>query len=54
MEPLVVKAILWSKLVVIVEIPDVYSQIEVVQKSLVVDSSPMLTNKDWIREQPED
>ena len=45
MDPLVVKAILQSELDVNVEIPDVYPQIEVVQKSLVVDSSPKLTNK---------
>ena len=54
MEPLVVKAMLQSKLVVNVDIPDVYPQIEVIQKSLVVDSSPKLTNSDWIREQSED
>ena len=54
MEPLVVKAMVQSKLVVNVEISDVYPQIEVVQKSSVVDSSPKLTNKDWIREQSED
>ena len=54
MEPLVVRAILQSKLVVDVEIPDVYPQVEVVQKSLVVVSSPKLTNKDWIREESED
>ena len=54
MEPLVVKAMLQSKLVMNVEIPEVYPQLEVVQKSLVVDSSPKLTNNDWIREQSED
>ena len=54
MEPLVVKAMLQSKLVMNVEILDIYSQIEVVQKILVVDSSPKLTNNDWIRQQPED
>ena len=37
-----------------VEILDVYPQVKVVQMSLVVDSSPKLTNKDWIREQSED
>ena len=54
MEPLVVKAILKSKLVMNVEIPNVYPQVNVLLKSLVVDSSPKLTNKDWIREQSED
>ena len=51
MEPLVVKAMLQSKLVMNMEIPDVYPQLEVVQKSLIVDSSPKLTNNDWVREQ---
>ena len=54
MEPLVVKAMLQSKLVTNVEIPDVYPQLKFVQKSLVVDSSSKLTNKDWIRDQSED
>ena len=51
MESLVVKAMLQSKLVMNVEILDVNPQQKVVQKSLVVDSSPKLTNNDWIREQ---
>ena len=54
MEPLVVKAMLQSKLVMNVDIPEVYPQLEVVKKSLVVDSSPKLTNNDGIREQSED
>ena len=53
MEPLIVKVMLQSKLVMNVDIPEVYPQVEVVQKSLVVDSSPKLTNHDWIREQSE-
>ena len=53
METSIVKAMLQSKLVVNVEIPDVYPQIEVIQKSLGVDSSPKLTNNDWVREQSE-
>ena len=47
-EPLVVKAMLQSKLVMNVDIPEVYPQLNVVQKSLVVDRSPKLTNNDWI------
>ena len=47
MEPLIVKAMHKSKL-------EVYPQSEVVRKSLIVDSSPKLTNNDWIREQSED
>ena len=54
MEPLIVKAMLQSKLVMNVDIQEVYPQLEVVQKSLIVDSSPKLTNNDWIREQSED
>ena len=50
MEPLIVKAMLQYKLVMNVDIPEVYPQLEVVQKILVVDSSPKLTNNDWIRE----
>ena len=41
-------------LVMNVYIPDVYPQLEVVQKSLIVDSSPKLTNNDWIMEQSEE
>ena len=44
MEPLIVKAMLQSKLVMNVDIPEVYPQLNVAQKSLVVDSSPKLTN----------
>ena len=54
MEPLIVKAMLQSKLVTNVDIPEVYPELETVQKSLIVDSSPKLTNNDWIWEQSED
>ena len=54
MERLIVQAMLQSKLVMNVDIPEVYLQLNVVQKCLVVDSSPKLTNNDWIREQSED
>ena len=54
MTPQVVKVMLHSKLVMNVDILEVYPQLNVVQKSLIVDSSPKLTNHDWIREQSED
>ena len=54
MEPLIVKAMLQLKLAMNVDMPEVYPQLEVVQKILVVDSSPKLTNNDWIRQQSED
>ena len=54
MEPLIVKTMLQTKLVMDVDIPEMYSQLKVIQNSLVVDSSPKLTHNDWIREQSED
>ena len=45
-KPLIVKPILQSKLLMSVDIPEVYPQLEVVQKNLVVESSPKLTNND--------
>ena len=45
---------LQSKLVMNVDIPEVYPQLKVIQMSLVVDSSPKLTNNDWMKEQSED
>ena len=44
MGPLIVKTMLQSKLVTNVNIPEVYPQLKVVQKSSVVDSSPKLIN----------
>ena len=54
MEPLIVKTMLQSKLVTNVDIPEMYPQLKVIQKSLVVDSSPKLTHNDCIRKQSED
>ena len=54
LEPLIVKAMLQSKLVSDVGIPEMYPQLKVIQKSMVVDSSPKLTHNDWIKEQSED
>ena len=46
MEPLIVKTMLQSKLVMDVDIPEMYSQLKVIQKSMVVDGSPKLTHND--------
>ena len=54
MEPLIVKTMLQSKLVMNVDIQEVYPQLRFIQKGLVVDSSPKLTNNDWMKEQAED
>ena len=49
-EPLIVK----SKLVTDVGIPNLDSWLNVIQKSMMVDSSPKLTHDDWVKEQSED
>ena len=48
------KTTLHSKLVMDVDIPEMYPQLKVIQKSMVVDSSPKLAHNDWIKEQSED
>ena len=54
MEPLIVKTMLQLILVTDVGVPEIYPQLNVLQKSMVVDSSPKLTHNDWIKEQSED
>ena len=53
MEPLIVKTMLQSKLVTDVSVPEIYLQLNIIQKSMVVDSSPKLTHSNWIKEQSE-
>ena len=50
MEPFIVKTMLQSKLVNDVGVPAIYPQVNAIQKSMVVDSSPKLTHSDWIKE----
>ena len=45
-EPVIVKTMLQPKLVTDVGIPDVYPQLNAIQKSMVVNSSPKLTHSD--------
>ena len=45
---------LQSKLADSVGVPEICPQLNVIQKSMVVDSSPKLTHNDWIKEQSED
>ena len=54
MEPLIVKTMLQSKLVTSVDIPEMYPELKVIQKNMVVNSSPKLTHNNWIKEQSED
>ena len=53
-EPMIAKTMLQSKLVSDVGIPDLDSCLNVIQKSMVVNSSPKLTQKEWIKEHSED
>ena len=47
MEPMIVKIMLQSKMAI-------DPQLNLIQKSMVVDSSPKLTHSDWIKEQFDD
>ena len=51
--PLIVSTMIQSKLGTEVGIPGEYSQLNVIQKSMVVDSMPKLTHDDWVKEQCE-
>ena len=53
-EPMILKSMLQSKLVTDVGISDLDSQLNVMQKSMVVDNSPKLTHDDWVKELSED
>ena len=54
LEPFIVTIMLQSRLGTEVGIPEVCPQMPLIQKSMVVDSSPKLTHDDWIKEQHED
>ena len=53
-EPLIVKTMLHLKLVDDVGVQEIYPQLNVIQISMMVDSSPKLTHNEWIKEQSED
>ena len=53
-EPLIVKTMLQLKLVTDMGVPEMYLQLNVIQKSMMVDSSLKLTHNDWIKEQSKD
>ena len=52
--PLIVNTMLQSKLETKVGITGEYSQLNVIQRSMVVDSMPKVTHDDWVKEQRED
>ena len=45
---------LQSKLETVIGIPEEYSQLNVVQKGMLVNSTPRLTHGEWVKEQHED
>ena len=54
MEPLIVNMMLQSKLETEIGIPEEYLQLNVVQKGMLVNSTPKLTHSEWVKEQHED
>ena len=53
-EPLIVNTMLQSKLETEMGIPQEYLQLNVVQKGMLVNSTPKLTYSEWVKEQHED
>ena len=54
LEPLIVNTMLQSKLETEIGIPEEYSQLNVVQKGMLVNSTPRLTHSEWVKEEHED
>ena len=45
---------LQSKLETEIGIPEEYSQLNIIQKEMLVNSTPKLTHNEWVKEQHED
>ena len=54
LEPLIVQTMLQSKLETEMGIPEEYSQLNVIQKEMLVNSTPKLTQCEWVKEKHED
>ena len=54
LEPLIVQTMLQSKLEIEMGIPEKYSPLNVIQKEMLVNSTPKLTQHEWVKEQHED
>ena len=54
LEPLIVNTMLQSKLETEIGTPEEYSQLNVVQKGMVANSTPKLTHSEWVKQQHED
>ena len=54
LEPLIVQTMSQSKLETEMAIPEKYSPLNVIQKEMLVNSTPKLTQHEWVKEQHED
>ena len=54
LEPLIVQTMLQSKLETEMGIPEKYSPLNIIQKEMLVNSTPKLTQHEWVKEQCED
>ena len=54
LEPLIVQTMLQSKLETEMGIPEEYSPLNVIQKEMLVNCTPKLTQPEWVKEQCED
>ena len=54
LQPLIVQTMLQSKLETEMGIPEKYSPLNVIQKEMLVNSTPKLTQHEWVKEQCED
>ena len=54
LEPLIVHTMLQSKSEAEIGIPEEYLQLNVIQKGMLVNSTPKLTHSEWVKEQHED
>ena len=54
LEPLIVNTMLQSKLETEIGIPEEYSHLNVIQKEMLVNSTPKLTDPEWVKEKQED
>ena len=54
LEPLIVQMVLQSKLETEMGIPEKYSPLNVIQKEMLVNSTPKLTQSEWFKEQCKD
>ena len=54
LEPLIVQTMLQSKLETEMGIPEKYSPLNVIQKEMLKNGTPKLTQHEWVKEQHED